>query len=264
MTLASVDAKNERLLKRRQHLSQPLQRELDDRLDGSWIYHDAALEGVVLNQGDVQAAMAETNPPVEDGSPAVPEIRLLHLAILASRELAQKRKQPATLDLIRRFFTLVTPDAAGRATVYRRDNPLHRLYFHEIATPERIGPLMKRLGTWLDSPDAQRLHPVVRAARAHYDLMHVFPWTRNTGRVARLLMNHLLLCERYPPAVIHATDRQRYYEALRVPTSAPGEDEDDASHLAVLVVEALDNGLDSALRFVEEAARDGRRIRAAS
>lgn len=262
MTL--VDAKSERLRERLQQLSPALQQELDERLDASWIYHDAALEGVVLTAADIQAAMTESESMVEGLSPAVPDGRLLFNAIRAARELAQKRKHPSGLELIRRFYQMVTPDAAGKSAQYRRDNPLHRLYFHEIAAPERITAMMKRLGTWLDGAEAKRTHPIPRAARAHYELMRIFPWTRNSGRVARLLMNYLLLSERYPPAVIHATDRQRYYESLRVPNSVPGEDEDDASQLAELLVEALDNGLDSALRFVEEAIRDGRKLRAAS
>ena len=124
--------------------------------------------------------------------------------------------------------------------------------------------MMKHLSAWLDGAEAKRLHPLLRASRAHFELMRIFPWTRNSGRVARLLMNYMLLSERYLPVVIHATDRQRYYESLRVSGGLSEEDEDEASQLAVLVMEALDNGLDSALRFVEEATRDGRRLRAAS
>ena len=37
MTLVALDSKTERLHKRLQHLSPPLQRELEERLDGSWI-----------------------------------------------------------------------------------------------------------------------------------------------------------------------------------------------------------------------------------
>ncbi|HVR19952.1 MAG TPA: hypothetical protein VMS65_09650, partial [Polyangiaceae bacterium] len=35
------------------------------------------------------------------------------------------------------------------------------------------------------------------------------------GKVARLLMNIVLLRGGYPPAIIHSTERQRYYEALK-------------------------------------------------
>src|SRR6202044_733931 len=65
-------------------------------------------------------------------------------------------------------------------------------------------------------PDTRRTRPPVRlAAPAHYDLLRVFPFTSDSGKVARLMMNLLLLRSGYPPAIIHSTERQRYYEALK-------------------------------------------------
>jgi Fic family protein len=53
------------------------------------------------------------------------------------------------------------------------------------------------------------------AARVHYDLLRVFPFPQDSGKVARLLMNLILLRSGYPPAIVHSTERQRYYEALK-------------------------------------------------
>jgi Fic family protein len=53
------------------------------------------------------------------------------------------------------------------------------------------------------------------ACGIHYRLMRVFPFTRQTGKIARLLMNLVLLRAGFPPAVIHSTERQNYYEAIR-------------------------------------------------
>jgi Fic family protein len=49
----------------------------------------------------------------------------------------------------------------------------------------------------------------------HYDLLRIFPFTNDSGKVARLLLNILLLRADCPPAIIHSAERQRYYEALR-------------------------------------------------
>jgi len=49
----------------------------------------------------------------------------------------------------------------------------------------------------------------------HYDLVRVFPFPNDSGKVSRLLMNALLMRAGYPPAIIHSTERQRYYEALK-------------------------------------------------
>jgi Fic family protein len=58
-------------------------------------------------------------------------------------------------------------------------------------------------------------NPLRVAARVHYDLVRVFPFPNDSGKVARLLMNVVLLRGGYPPAIVHSTERQRYYEALK-------------------------------------------------
>ena len=80
--------------------------------------------------------------------------------------------------------------------------------------------------------------------------MQVFPYTENTGRVARLLANLILLHGGYRvPCIIHATDRQRYYESLRLPEPI----------LRDLTIEALDNGLNQAEKFFRETPSRSRK-----
>jgi Fic family protein len=70
--------------------------------------------------------------------------------------------------------------------------------------------------------------------------MQVFPYTENSGRVARLLANLILIHAGYRlPVIIHATDRQRYYDSLRLPEAT----------LRDLTIEALDNALEQAEKF---------------
>jgi hypothetical protein len=54
-------------------------------------------------------------------------------------------------------------------------------------------------------------------------------------------MNLLLLAAGYPPAVIHSTERQRYYDALKTNENA----------LAQIVKEALTASIESSIRFLE-------------
>jgi hypothetical protein len=57
-------------------------------------------------------------------------------------------------------------------------------------------------------------------------------------------MNLLLLRAGYPPAVIHATERQRYYEALK----------SNPNGVATLVHEALVGSVESSVRHFESLA----------
>ena len=67
----------------------------------------------------------------------------------------------------------------------------------------------------MESDEFADLHPITRAVKAHFRVLSVYPWTKNSGKVARLLMNFILIKHGYLPAVIHSIERQRYYEVLR-------------------------------------------------
>ena len=116
---------------------------------------------------------------------------------------------------MRKIYGILTPEAVSKGCPYRKENPLHRLYYHEIAPPEKIVYKMKKLQEWLASPEYKHLHPILAASRVQFRLLQAYPWTKNTGKVARLLMNIVLLRGGYPPAIVHSTERQRYYEALK-------------------------------------------------
>jgi hypothetical protein len=55
---------------------------------------------------------------------------------------------------------------------------------------------------------------VVGAAYVHHQLAAIHPFIDGNGRLARLLMNLILLRSGYPIVNIHREDRPRYYEAL--------------------------------------------------
>jgi hypothetical protein len=56
-------------------------------------------------------------------------------------------------------------------------------------------------------------------------------------------MNLILMRQGYPPAIVHATERQRYYDALKT--------SEDAT--AKLITDALAASVESTIRFYEEA-----------
>ena len=124
--------------------------------------------------------------------------------------------------------------------VYRKDIPIHRTYFHEIAQPTEIE---QRLTTVLDYINGKRdrdVHPIEFAANVHHRFMRVFPFSKHSGMIGRLMLNYCLTRSGYIPAVVHATDRQRYYEALR------GEERGFREFLC----ETMENGLENTIRFL--------------
>lgn len=258
MKYFELDARAEVLRERRQRASQAVLSEFDEKLDVSWIYHDHALEGVVLSYHELKAAIDKRIISDVTLIPMYEEIKNYKSAIEWVRDLARqplkKKKGAITPDTLKAIHAILTPDERAKGNPYRKDNPLHRLYFHEIATPDKIPARMKKLCEWLDEEETQHLHPIERAARAHYQFMAIYPWSKNSGKTARLFMNLLLLRDGYPPAVIHSIERQRYYDVLRAETAG----------LVPLVFESLDNAVETAIRFFDELKEARRQARRAS
>jgi Fic family protein len=189
-------------------------------LDISWIAHDSALEGVVYTLSELRTAMgaSEANVAFDSSTqPVVEEIRRHREALNFIRDLAIKRRQPVTIDVVKSIYCVLHPEEGDSKTLkYRKDIPQHRLYFHEYAPPDKIAYKLRQIIDWMNDPETRRTRTPVRlAARAHYDILRIFPFTSDSGKVARLVMNLLLFRSGYPPAIIHSTERQRYYEALK-------------------------------------------------
>jgi Fic family protein len=254
----------ERLLK-----AEPdFQRAYQESLDMSWIYHDSALEGSVYTPLELRSAV--DRPEVDPGAgaggmggavapipfppggstgtdssiqPICEEIRRHREALEFIRDFATKKRMPITIDVVKKIYLILHPEEGDIKTVkYRKDIPQHRLYFHEYAPPDKITYKVRQILDWTNDPETRRTRSAVRiAARAHYDLLRVFPFTTDSGKVARLFMNLLLLRNGFPPAIVHSTERQRYYEALKGASAI----------MTQIVHESIENNLASVEKLLE-------------
>jgi Fic family protein len=241
----SLEERTATLERRLQAADADFQRQYKENLDMSWIYHDTAIEGVVYTVQELRAAIDPSFQAEVDSSlqPVVEEIRRHREALDFIRDQAVRRRQPITVDLVKRIFLILHPEEGDVKTVkYRKDIPQHRLYFHEYAPPDKVTYKVRQIVDWINDPETKRTRTPVRlAARAHYDLLRVFPFAQDSGKVARLLLNLLLLRSGFPPAIIHSTDRQRYYEALK----------GSSATMNSIVQEAIDNNLASIDKLLE-------------
>ena len=216
---ATIEQRYRRISERMTTASEALRKEYEETLEMSWIHHDSALEGVVYTFQELRAAMDPTPAAVADSSlqPVCEEIRRHRQAIAYVRDLGERKRVPLNVDSVKKLYVMLHPEEGDVKTVkYRKDIPQHRLYFHEYAAPDKIAYKVRQIMDWLNGPEAKKMkNPLRVAARVHYDLVRVFPFPNDSGKVARMLMNVVLLRGGYPPAIIHSTERQRYYEALK-------------------------------------------------
>ncbi len=60
----------------------------------------------------------------------------------------------------------------------------------------------------------KEVHPVVLAGFFHHMFVAIHPFDDGNGRMARLLLNLILMQSNYPPVVIKTKDKNNYYLAL--------------------------------------------------
>ena len=206
------------------------------RLRIEWTYHSNAIEGNSLDYGETRALLMHgvtaAGKPLKD-----------HLDITGHREALDylehvvQDAEPLTLTGIREMHKLLlgepyeswaeTPDGQRvRRTITPgtfKTQPNHVLTAtgetHYYASPEDVPAQMSDLVDLIRStPD---VHPLVFASDVHHRFAAIHPFDDGNGRMARLLMNLVLMRAGYPPAVLRHENRPAYYGAL---AAADGDD----------------------------------------
>lgn len=83
----------------------------------------------------------------------------------------------------------------------------------EYASPTDTPILMHELMDWYRTEE-DGLHPITLAAMFHYKFVRIHPLDDGNGRIARLLMNYVLLRNGLPPVIIKSEDKAGYLRAL--------------------------------------------------
>ena len=80
--------------------------------------------------------------------------------------------------------------------------------------PERVQMEMTDLLDWVRRREEEGEHPVILAATFHYRFVRIHPFDDGNGRMARLLMNMILIRHGYAVAIVRQDDRERYIGEL--------------------------------------------------
>lgn len=117
--------------------------------------------------------------------------------------------------------------------------------------PESVPAKMEEVGAWLGTVTASRdrfasVDGILAAAVSHTWFVHIHPFIDGNGRVARLLMNLVLMRFGIPIAIIDREDRMRYYDALEQAQSS------DLSSFVALLCECIHESLEEYEQAAEE------------
>ena len=208
------------------------------------IYHSNAIEGNVLGVGEtrqvVELGLTITGKPLKDQA----EARNLSHAIDFLEDLAGQAHNPIVENDIRQIHFLVL-DGMGDAAGAYRSVPV-RISGSQLdpSPPESVGAHMRDFGLWLAnvSPPGDAsfasVAGLISAAVAHTWFVTIHPFIDGNGRVARLIMNLLLMRYGYPIAIISKEDRLRYYDTLEASQAS------DLTPFTVLLAECLEESLE--------------------
>jgi len=85
----------------------------------------------------------------------------------------------------------------------------------EYASPEETPALMNDLIEWYNAEEkAKRLSPIELSALFHYRYIRIHPFEDGNGRIARLLVNFILLRHKWPMVVVLSRKKKQYLNAL--------------------------------------------------
>lgn len=201
------------------------------RLD--WNYNSNHLEGNRLSFGETKALLL--HGITAQGKPLKDHLEIKgHNEALKYIEEVIKKVRPFTETFIREVHEMIlketyevdaiTPD--GQPTRRQihigeyKTVPNHVLtktgeifYF---ATPEETPAKMADLVAWVKSElDNEEASPLLLAAEFHYKFICIHPFDDGNGRLARILMNFILMVKGLPPVIIKADKKDEYFGALQ-------------------------------------------------
>lgn len=218
------------------------------------IYHSNAIEGNALAVGEtrqvVEHGLTITGKPLKDQA----EARNLSHALDFLEELAGNTHRPITENDVRQLHTLVLHGLSDEAGAYRSVPVSVSGSDYSPPGPESLPAQMADFGRWLSDVSVPGddafagASGLVAAAAAHTWLVTVHPFIDGNGRVARLLMNLMLMRYGYPIAIVTKEDRLRYYDALEFSQAS------DLTPFVVLLAECIEESLEE----YEAAAKEQR------
>ena len=124
------------------------------------------------------------------------------------------KKNTISEHLIKQLHSLVLKEADSEiAGTYRTGNVFISGSDHSPPSGFKIASEMEKLIKWLKK-EKNNYHIIELSSLLHHKLVAIHPFWDGNGRVARIIMNILIMKAGYPMTIILKNDRKRYYRVL--------------------------------------------------
>lgn len=209
---------------------------LREALAIEWTYNSNSIEGNTLTLRETQLVLQEGitvkgKSLREHFEAKNHETALNYLYTLVSNDYKIKSKD--LLDLHQLVLRSIEDDFAGRLrTGGVRITGANFVPPNALKVPQLVDELIDFVNT-----NPLQLNIIELATVFHHKFVWIHPFFDGNGRTVRLCMNLILMKEGFPPAIILANDRKKYYEALNSANNG------NYSKLMLLMCQALERTL---------------------
>ncbi len=181
-----------------------------NRFTEDFVYNTNAIEGSSVREEDVHKILENPRPTNIDEK----ETKGVAKAI----EYIRKTKKDMSLQMLLQLHKLCFEDSKHFAGKFRDVDVVIRNTFgkviHAGVPKEKLPIYLNDFIKWYKE-NKKKFKPLALAAIMHNQFEHIHPFQDGNGRVGRLLLNFILMKNKYPPINIILEDRQEYYQTLQ-------------------------------------------------
>ena len=215
---------------------QPLKDEYQQRLNRKFMlefnYNSNHLEGNTLTYGQTELLLlfgkvteAANMKDLEEMKASNVGLNMMKEQALSEYPLTETFIRQLHKTLLREDYTVYRQLPGGQQTSYvvhagvykTRPNSVRTITgeLFEYASPEETPALMTDLISWYrEAEKSGQYSPAELCALFHYRYIRIHPFEDGNGRIARLMMNFILLRHHYPMIVVKSADKENYLRAL--------------------------------------------------
>ncbi|HPH52693.1 MAG TPA: Fic family protein [Bacteroidales bacterium] len=215
---------------------QPMKKEYQQHLDEKFMlefnYNSNHIEGNTLTYGQTKLLLMFDKTSGNASMRDYQEMKAHNVGLELMKREAIDKERPLTESFIRELNRVIQVENYRKVSndgkssyeihvgVYKtRPNSVITATGQEFryASPEETPALMKQLMEWyIDAEKQGELNPIELATLFHYRFIRIHPFEDGNGRVARLLVNYILLRHGYPMIIIKTEDKSAYLDALNL------------------------------------------------
>jgi Fic family protein len=200
-----------------------------------WNYHSNHIEGNTLTYGETELLLLHDRTTGNHSHREYLEMKAHDVAIEHVRKMATEPARLITEADVRGLNQIILKESFWKAAETPDGQPTRKeiipgeyktspnnvrlpngdiFFFASVEdTPPRMAALMDWLRQELQAPT---LHPVALAAKLHHEFVLIHPFGDGNGRVARLLVNYVLMRHGYLPLIVRTEDKANYLTALQL------------------------------------------------